>query len=65
MMSAALAPVVAAHPEMAGQIEAYAATSQVLTSVDGMYMSLFVAIPVTNWLYRVLKHEKKPAKAAK
>lgn len=59
MMSAALAPVVEAFPAMAGELEAYAATSQMLTSVDGMYMSLFVALPVTNWLYKVLKGKKE------
>lgn len=59
MMAAALGPVVEAFPEMAEQISAYAATSQVLTGVDGMYMSLFVALPLTNFLYRKLKGEKK------
>ena len=51
--------LLAAFPEMAEQISAYAATSQVLTGVDGMYMSLFVALPLTNFLYRKLKGEKK------
>lgn len=59
MMSAALAPVVEAYPQMADQLSAYAATSQVLTSADGLYMSLFVAIPVTNWLYKALKGPEK------
>lgn len=61
MMSAALAPVVEAFPEMAETLQAYAASSQVLTSVDGMYMSLFIAIPFTNWLYGKLS--KKYTKA--
>lgn len=70
MMTAALAPIVEAYPAMADQISAYAATSQVLTSADGLYMSLFVALPVTNWLYKVLKGPeryaaKEAAKAAK
>jgi hypothetical protein len=67
MMTAALGPLVEAYqanPDMLGKIQAYAATSQVLTSMDGLYMSLFVAIPVTNWLYKKLKGEKKqPATA--
>ena len=62
MMSAALGPVVDAFPAMADQISAFAATSQVLTSADGLYMSLFVGLPVTNLLYRKLKGEKKPDK---
>ena len=64
MMAAALGPVVEAFPDMAEQISAYAATSQVLTGVDGMYMSLFVALPLTNFLYRKLKREKKGAEKA-
>lgn len=64
MMAAALGPVVEAFPDMAEQISAYAATSQVLTGVDGMYMSLFVALPLTNFLYRKLKKEKKGADKA-
>ncbi len=54
MMAAALGPVVAAFPAMEAELSAYAATSQLLTSVDGLYMSLFIAIPVTEWLYRKL-----------
>lgn len=70
MMAAALAPIVEAYPDMADQLSAYAATSQVLTSADGLYMSLFIAIPVTNWLYKALKGPEKheahvAAKAAK
>lgn len=55
MMAAALGPVVAAYPAMEAELSAYAATSQLLTSVDGLYMSLFMAIPLTEWLYRKLK----------
>jgi hypothetical protein len=68
MMSAALAPIVekfASQPEMVSKIQAYAATSQVLTSADGLYMSLFVGIPLTNWLYKKFKKEKAaPAQKA-
>ena len=68
MMSAALAPLIekfASQPEMLSKIQAYAATSQVLTSADGLYMSLFVGIPVTNWLYKKLKKDKAaPAQKA-
>ncbi len=55
MMTAALAPILSAHPDMAEQLQAYASTSQMLTSVDGTYMSLFIGIPLTNWLYKKLK----------
>lgn len=62
MMAAALGPVVEAFPDMATQITAYAATSQVLSVVDGLYMSLFIGLPLTNFLYRKLKREPKPDK---
>lgn len=54
MMSAALAPIVEAFPAMAREIQAYASTSNMLTTVDGMYMSIFIAVPLTNWLYNKL-----------
>lgn len=55
MMAAALAPVTAAYPEMAETLSAYAATSQTLSTADGLYMSLLIGIPLTNWLYKKLK----------
>jgi hypothetical protein len=69
MMTAALAPIVDAFPEMAEQLQAYAASSQMLTGVDGLYMSLFIGVPFTNWLYNKLtangtKNVKKKNKEA-
>ncbi len=65
MMSAAIAPLVEQFPEKADELMSYAATSQVLTSADGMYMSIFLALPVTEWLYKTFKgkeyYEKEKA----
>ncbi len=61
MMTAALGPIVEAYksnPDMVSKIQTYAASSQVLTGLDGLYMSLFMGIPMTNWLYKKLKREK-------
>lgn len=55
MMSAAMAPIIEAFPEKADILQGFTATSQVLTSVDGIYMSLFVAIPLSEWMYKKLK----------
>lgn len=55
MMSAAIAPVVEAFPEKADALQGYASASQVLTTADGMYMSIFIGLPLTEWLYRKLK----------
>lgn len=68
MMSAALAPVVEAFPAMSETLTAYAATSQVLTGLDGLYVSLFVALPLANFLYKkfrkVVDRKKAPVAAA-
>ena len=52
MMSASLASVVNAYPEMEAELSAYAATSNMLSSVDGLYMSLFISLPLSNWMYK-------------
>ncbi len=64
MMSAALAPIVEAFPEMSREITAYASTSNMLTGVDDMYMGLFVALPVANRLYKKFT-KKRMAKEKK
>ncbi|MGL5436134.1 MAG: DUF3100 domain-containing protein [Lachnospiraceae bacterium] len=63
MMAAGMGPVVEAYPEMNEQIQAFASTSNLLSTVDGLYMSLFLGIPLTNWLYKVLKGEERYLKA--
>ena len=54
MMAAALGPVVAAYPALETEITAFAAGSQLLSAVDGLWVGLFMAIPITEWLYRRL-----------
>lgn len=65
MMSAALAPIVDAFPAMAEELTAYASSSNMLSSVDGMYMSIFLAIPLANLMYKKLSagYAKKDEKA--
>lgn len=59
MMSASLASVVNAYPEMTEQITAYAATSNMLSTVDSLYLSLFIALPMCNWMYKKLTAKNK------
>lgn len=59
MMSASLASVVSAYPEMAEQVTAYAATSNMLSTVDSLYLSLFIALPMCNWMYKKLTANSK------
>lgn len=58
MMVAWLAPITDAFPQYAEDIAALAASSQLLTSATGLYMSLLVALPLSNWLYKVCGGEK-------
>lgn len=65
MMAAAMGPTIATYPEMETELSAFAATSQLLTSVDGLYMSLFMGIPLTEWLYRKLGGKPAAGKSGK
>lgn len=55
MMAAASAALVAAFPDMATQITAYAATSNVLSTADGVFMTILIGLPMCNFLYRKLE----------
>ena len=52
-LSASLAAVVEAYPDMEAEITAYAATSNMLSSVDGLYMSIFIALPMCEFMYKL------------
>jgi len=52
MMTAAAASLSTAVPAMKDTILAYAATSNLLTGITGMYSVIFLALPFTNWLYK-------------
>lgn len=52
MMAASSGALAAAVPEMAKEIQAFASASNLLTAADGVFTSIFIAIPLTEWLYR-------------
>lgn len=54
MMTASSQALAATVPEMADQILSFAATSNLCSNVDGLYMELFIALPVANFLYKML-----------
>lgn len=54
MMTAASQSLAAAVPEMADGILTYAATSNIMTNVSGLYMELFIALPIANYIYKKL-----------
>jgi hypothetical protein len=55
MMTAGSASLAVALPEMKEAILAYAATSNLLTGVTGLYMDFFIGLPIVNKLYLLLQ----------
>lgn len=51
MMGAATASLVNTAPQLSEQILAYSATSGLLTSVTGVYVELFLSLPLANYYY--------------
>lgn len=54
MTAACSGALIAMKPEMEGTISAFAAASNVMTYATGLYMSLFIALPVAEKLYKLL-----------
>ncbi|MCG8335709.1 MAG: DUF3100 domain-containing protein, partial [Proteobacteria bacterium] len=55
MMTAAAATIKElVTPEQQELVMAYAAASNLITTATGMYMSLYLGIPMTKWLYKKL-----------
>lgn len=52
MMSASLGTLTVMYPEMADQLAAFATASNMLSGLDGVYMAVFLALPLTEWLYK-------------
>ncbi len=55
MMTAASQALAATVPDMANEVLAYAATSNIMTNVTGLYMELFIALPTANFIYKRLE----------
>lgn len=55
MMAAATASLGVIYPGQAEQITALASASQTIAGIDGVYLSMFVALPLAAWLYKVLE----------
>lgn len=51
MMAAATGSIIAVHPEQAKEITALAGAANLLTSVIGVYFSLFISLPVMERAY--------------
>lgn len=55
MMASATASLVEIYPAQADQILALAGMSETISGITGIYIGLFVAIPICNKLYNVLE----------
>jgi hypothetical protein len=55
MLAACTGSLVGIMPENEGVITALAAASNILTYATGLYIGLFVALPLTDWLYRKVR----------
>ena len=56
MMAAASAAIAAQQtPEVAKEVAAFAAASNLITTTIGTYFTLFVSLPFANWSYSVLE----------
>lgn len=68
MMTASVGTLSSMFPDIAQQIQAFGAASNMLSGLDGLYISLFVALPLTEWLYRKcykLKYGQLPEKGVR
>jgi hypothetical protein len=54
MMTATVGSLSAIYPEMAEKIQAFGVASNTLSGLDGVYMSMLIALPLSNKLYDAL-----------
>jgi len=62
MMAGSTGTLTAMYPEMKDTILALAAGSSVLTTVDGVWVNVFIALPLANGLYRLMTGKKEAGK---
>lgn len=53
MMTAAIGPLASTFPELESQIVAFAGASNLLTYATGLFISIFIALPITEKLYQL------------
>lgn len=55
MMAASMAPLMELFPTMSEQITAYAGMSNVLSTCDGIFLTMFLYWPMANFMYKKLQ----------
>ncbi|MBK7820604.1 MAG: DUF3100 domain-containing protein [Tessaracoccus sp.] len=64
MMAAGIASVTAAHPEFTDQIAAFATTANLIASLAGVPLALWISLPLADRFYRFLtRNQKNPTVA--
>lgn len=51
MMAASSGSLIALYPHLKDQITAFAGASNLATMADGVYATIFLALPMTHWMY--------------
>lgn len=59
MMTASVGTLVELYPDMEEMLTAFGASSNLLSGLDGIYMSVFLALPLSEKLYVIMKGRKK------
>lgn len=55
LMASATASLALVYPEMASELSALASTSETISGITGIYVAIFVGIPLTKKLYQILE----------
>ncbi len=55
LMASATASLALIYPDMAAELSALASTSETISGITGIYVALFVGIPLTKKLYQLLE----------
>lgn len=59
MMAAASGSLIEAFPDLENQIVAFAGASNLLSLSTGLYISIFIGLPLTEKLYGVMTRKQK------
>ncbi|MFT3889767.1 MAG: DUF3100 domain-containing protein [Arachnia sp.] len=62
MMAAGIASVSIAHPDQASQVQAYATTANLIAAVIGIYLTMYISLPLAEKFYNLLTRRQKPGK---
>lgn len=62
MMTASVGALATMYPDMAENITAFGASSNLLSGLDGVYMTIWLALPLTEYLYKKLNKNRDEVK---